>query len=234
MEDDTDPLLTAQQCAALVSQVIGREFTVGAWRSVTHRKTKTNPAPDPAARQLGGRGRPRSLWRTSQVFHWAQHRPGAGGGVAAPDLSPQYWNAQQCADRIGISPAAWWVAAANKTKTNPAPDPVPADELAREYRAWKYWRPEEVDAWLVRRPGRITTTELEARLPPGYWTARQCAREAGVSATTWTKWYRNDPLAPQPIDRIGRHQLWSADAVCAYLRGRLGPRLVRGARRRSV
>lgn len=217
----------------MVTELTGRELTVGAWRIAYQRKTKTNPAPDPATYRRGLRGKPRPLWRTSHVAAWAHNRVGHGFGISAPEL-PGYWNARQCAEHADIRRVAWWDSVARKTRTNPAPDPVPVDELPPEYSAWRYWRPDEVKTWNAARPGPQRLARVEAALPPGCWTVRQCAHAADVTPWTWMRWCRDDEYAPLAVDRIEDQPIWSADEVCAYLRARLGPWQVRVGRRTGV
>jgi len=220
-------LLFAEECAALVEEVTGQPFSIGSWRVAVSRKTKTNPAPDPAVTVTSARSvRPRPKWRALEVLDWALNRPGRGAGREAADL-PGYWHAGQCAQAAGITRAAWWDAVAYKTSTNPAPPPVPTEELPDDYKRWRYWRPDEVEAWITARPGRgnrarRTTDDVEADLPPGEWTTRMCAKEAGVSAPTWSRWMREDRDAPRPLRRDRANLIWSANDVRAYLRRRSG------------
>jgi predicted DNA-binding transcriptional regulator AlpA len=223
---EDDDLLFADECAALVTRVTGRPCTVGAWKRAVSNKTKRNPAPDPEpdAAVPGRRGRLRPRWRAEKAVIWAMARPGSAGGIGAPEL-PGYWTAAQCAEAADISRAAWWSAVTYKTQRNPAPDPVSTSELPAENQRFRYWRPHEVQAWIPRRPGRggrgqPSTDEVEAQLPPGRWTARMCAAEAGVHTDTWTGWMQDDSDAPRPVDRVGGNVIWLAKDVRAYLRRR--------------
>lgn len=228
-----DTLLTTEEALDLIESVTGKRLKAEAWRKYVKVKTETNPAPDPVPAdevpqddprfQRSGGGRPRVAFWESQIRHWAENRPGVGSRVL-PSL-PDLWDSRECAEEVGISLGAWDNAVAEKTTTNPAPDPVPASEVPPAQRWRRFWRPSEVLEWAANRPGygnwqpRVLDP---SDLKRGEWPAQRCADEAGVTVQTWTRWV-NDPKsgAPQPKRQVkGRWWLWSAAEVRRYLHKR--------------
>ncbi|WP_306358747.1 MULTISPECIES: hypothetical protein [unclassified Nocardia] len=216
---ENDELLTAEECVALVEEITGKALTVAAWRRYVASKTKTNPAPDAAPMKKDGR----VVWFSSTVRRWAENRPGTGTREL-PSV-PGLWDARECAEEVGISEGAWNNAVAEKTQTNPAPDPVPASKVPEAQQWRRFWLPADVLTWAQNRPGygnwkpRVLD---ESKLKRNEWTTARCADEAGVTEATWLKWVHDpDSGAPQPIRQIdGRWWVWHAPVVRRYLRSK--------------
>ncbi|WP_107661039.1 hypothetical protein [Nocardia suismassiliense] len=238
---EQETLLSAGEAAALASEIAGVHIGVVTFRSAMNRakdqrfKGVSGPDkllkwPSAVARAFGMSKWPAALLEPDAA-RWGQRhglmteQQCVAAARHRDDQARAARNEPELPESEKYSVNAFRIAVSRKTRANPAPDPLsPAEMTAADvplqFVHLRWFRAHEYQQWLTNKPGSGNRALVRnAQLGPDDWTARRCAKEAGMrDAAEWHRHCRTHPRARSlAVTQLGDTFIWHGPTVQTYL-----------------